>query len=90
MKKAAELDFPQAIGYIGSAFSFGGVSGIATDEKKCMRYLADAAKKGYVTSRFNLGLLCERAGKFRIATKHYRLAAEAGDPDSVKEVRESF
>ena len=43
-----------------------------------------------MNARYNLGNNEQRAGNMNRALKHYMIAAEGGEPDSLKEIRELY
>ena len=87
--RAADLGSPKALGMLGYYFLNGPV-GVIEDKEKARIYLEDAAKKGDVVSRGLLGALKEDHQRHDLAIRHYKLAASAGDEDSVKRLWKYF
>jgi TPR repeat protein len=87
--RAADLGCPDGLARLGICFVNGGL-GVTKDMEKAMVYFEDAAKKGHVVSRINLGILAQHRQKHDLALKHYRLAAAAGFEPAVKELWKYF
>ena len=83
LEAAAGMGSATAMYHLGYDY-IEGECGVTKDEKRGMRYLMDGVKKGDVASRRMLALVYAGEGNFHLATKHLRLAAEAGDTCSVK------
>ena len=83
--RAGELGHAGAYCNVGAAFYNG--RGVEIDQKKANHYYKLAAIGGDVTSRHNLGLDEEDEGNMNRALKHYMIAAEGGDDDSLKEIQ---
>ena len=70
---------------------FSGELGVIPNEEKGVAYFKDAAKKGDVFSRYNLGVIEEeRNEEHYLAIKHYKLAAAAGHEPSTKRLWKYF
>ena len=79
-----------AAGYcnVGHAYSNG--KGVDIDEKKAKHYYELAAMAGEIYARYNLGVDEEDAGNMNRALKHYMIAAEGGEPDSLKQIQKLY
>jgi len=86
---AAGLGCAKAFRTIGCCF-FDGALGLIRDTEKGRMYLQDSAKKGDVYARFCLGLLEEDYQRFDTAIRHFKLAAAAGDEESMKDLWKYF
>jgi TPR repeat protein len=67
--------------------------GVARDKRKEVYHLEEAAIRGHVISRFNLG--CEEGGKgekgmMERAVKHYIIAANHGYDDAIEVLRDYY
>jgi len=89
MRKAADSGHPGAIGSLGHSFVFGEL-GVIEDEEEGRACLEDAAKKGCVLARKNLAFLAKDYQQHDLAIKHFKLAAGAGNEDSMKELWKYF
>jgi len=89
LHRAADLGSQDALGKLGQCF-FNGELGVIEDKKKGMAYLEDATKKGNVFCRFNIGVLEEENQQHGLAMRHYKLAAAAGEENSMKRLRKYF
>ena len=91
LNRAAGLGSAEAIGQLGAAAANGWLDSTSdTCNTKAKEYLENAAKKGDVHSRHNLGNVLEGEGNFELAIKHWHLAAAAGDEQSMKYLWECF
>ena len=63
---------------------------MAINKKKAMHYYEIAAMNGHVLSRHNLGATEYNNGNRQRAMKHFILAANAGDDDSLDMVKKGF
>ena len=86
--RAGELGNANAYCDIGCAYFNG--NGVEIDEKKANHYYKLAAIRGNVNARYNLGFMEVRAGNMNKALKHYMIAAEGGDNDSLKEIQKLY
>ena len=86
--RAGELGSAESYNNVGYAYEFG--NGVEIDKKKADHYYKSAAIGGDVTSRRNLGNIEQRAGNINRALKHYMIAAEFGEPDSLKKIQELY
>ena len=102
-KHSGEGDYESAIEYWTKAAELGDASahhllsimyykgqGVEKDKKKEIYHLEQAAIGGHPNARFDLG--CEEAhnGRFDRARKHFKIAANLGDDDSLKMLRELY
>ena len=88
-KRAAGMGYARAMHLLGLAY-IKGAHGCPRDEKKGIGYLENAVKMGDVASRYSLGSISAIEGNFHLATKHYRLAAEAGYKPAMKNIWNLF
>ena len=65
-------------------------NGAERDKKKANHYYMLAAIGGNEVARYNLGLDEECAGNMNRALKHYMIAAEGGEPDSLKQIQKLY
>ena len=86
--RAGELGCAAANASIGNAYYRG--RGVERDIEKGKHYWELAAMGGNIYSRYNLGVLEEDAGNMSIALKHHIVAAECGDNDSLKKIKEYY
>ena len=82
---AGELGHAKAYCCVGHAYENG--HGVEIDEKKANHYHKLAAIEGDIHARQNLGNNEENAGNMKRALKHYMIAAEGGQPDSLKAIQ---
>ena len=87
--KAFEL-FVQAGEHCNVGYAYENGHGVEIDKKKANHYYKLAAIEGDVTSRYNLGLDEEDEGNKNRALKHYMIAAESGEPDSLKKIQKLY
>ena len=85
--RAGDLGFTEAYNSIGYAYENG--HGVDIDEKKAKHYYELAAIANDL-ARYNLGLDEENAGNMNRALKHYMIAAESGEPDSLKKIQKLY
>ena len=64
--------------------------GVEEDEEKAVYHLEKAAIGGNPFARFNLACIEERNGNADRAAKHFIIAANLGDEDSMKALREFY
>ena len=86
--RAGELGCTEAYCTVGCAYQFG--EGVERDEKKANHYYVLAAMGGVAPARHNLGYSECRAGDWDRAVKHYMIAAEGGDDDSLKQIQKLY
>ena len=88
-KKAAEMGSVRAMYHLADSY-FTGTNGFPKDKKKSIEYFENTVKMGDVDSRCILGAVSVDEENFQLATKHYRLAAEAGHESAVREIWKLF
>ena len=86
--QAAELGCATSYFNIGSTYYNG--DGVTVDKKKAVHYMELAAMRGNVGARHNLGAEEENKGNMDRAIKHYMLAVEGGDGDSLTAIQELY
>ena len=86
--RAGELGCATAYSNLGIAYANG--RGVEIDKKKAKHYYELAAMSGSVYARYNLGCLEAQADNTHRATKHFMLAARAGDKESLGMVKHGF
>jgi len=86
--RAADLGYAASYCNIGYAYSNG--EGVQRDEKKATHYYELAAMVGDVLARYKLGTVEVRAGNYGRALKHYMIAVEGGDNDSLKRIKQMY
>ena len=64
--------------------------GVERNKKKVIYHLEEAAIRGHVISRFNLGAEEKKNGKIERAVKHFIIAANHGDDDSIDMLRDMY
>ena len=82
--KAAELGDVVAHNQLG--YMYGEGKGVEKDAEKAVYHLEKAAIGGHTTARYNLGEYEEENGNMERAVKHFIIAANIGDDDSMKEL----
>jgi len=88
LTKAAELGDLKAHSLLGRMYMNG--EGVEEDEEKAVYHLEKAAIGGNPFARFNLACIEERNGNADRAAKHFIIAANLGDEDSMKALREFY
>ena len=86
--KAAELGDADA--HFGLSRMYHKGEGVEKDEEKGIYHWELAAIAGHPTARFNLGILDRNSDRFERARKHFIIAANLGDHDSLNELRELY
>ena len=86
--EAAELGSAASYYNIGHAYFNG--EGVARDEKKAKHYYELAAMRGDISGRHNLGCSEGRAGNIDMAVKHFMIAVECGDNESLKMIQQLY
>ena len=86
--RAGDLGHAGAYCNVGDAYEFG--NGVEIDEKKANHYYKLAAMGGNVYARCYLGVVEEEAGNTNRALKHYMIALEGGDDDSLKKIQKLY
>jgi len=93
--KALELyhraaDLGHAVAYFNIGFSYQVGRGVESDTKKAIHYYELGAVKGDVNARFALGMLEGEEGSLDRALKHYMIAIEGGDKDSLQGIKQFY
>jgi len=83
--QAGEIGDALAYYNVGCAYKNGG--GVERDEKKAIRYWELAAMGGEVTARKYLGVFEGVVGNYDRALKHFMIAVEGGEYDSLKKIQ---
>jgi len=96
-------DHSSAFEYFAKAAKFGDIEahynlsccyrlghGVEKDEKKELFHLEEAAIGGHPSARYNLGLHEGRNGRIERAIKHWMVAANLGDDDSIMVLKEQY
>ena len=86
--KSGELGCAAAYHNLGNHYRLG--RGMEIDMNKAKHYYELAAMNGSVEARHNLGVWEENTGNIHRATKHFIIAARAGDDDAMEAVKEGF
>ena len=89
LQMAAGLGFAEAFVELGCGVAKKGLSS-THNRRKAKVYFEEAAKRGYVHSRHNLGHLLAGEGNSELAIKHWHLAAAAGNDSSMKNLWKYF
>ena len=84
--KAAELGNADAHFLLSTWYEEG--KGVEKDEKKKVYHWEEAAKRGHLGARHNLGIYESISGNTESAVKHWIIAANLGNDDSMKTLRE--
>ena len=88
LSKAAGLGDTEA--HYNLSFMYDKGHGVAKDTKKEIFHLEEAAIGGHPMARHNLGCIEWNNGNFERARKHYIIAANLGDHDSLKSLRKLY
>jgi tetratricopeptide (TPR) repeat protein len=86
--KAAKLGDIEAHYTLACCYALG--HGVEKDEKKKVFHLEEAAIGGHPNARYNLGLHEGRNGRIERAIKHWIIAANLGDDDSVEMLMKQY
>ena len=86
--QAGELGHADAYCNVGYAYENG--NGAEIDKKKANHFYKLAAIRGDVYARYNLGVDEEDLGSMNRALKHYMIAAEGGEPISLKKIQKLY
>jgi len=90
-RRAAELGDAGAYNNIGNAYYNG--KGVEVDKEKAIHYYELAAMKGCMRARNNLGAMAimeHRRGNLNRALKHYLIAIEGGNSDSLTNIKRLY
>ena len=88
-QRAGELGNARAYYNLGIFYNDMAI-GMERDEKKAKHYFELAAMMGSLDARYNLANSEARTGNYHRASKHYAIAARAGDKDALERVKELF
>ena len=89
--RAGELGNPLAYNSIGCTYDQGIIGGAEKqDKKKAKHYYELAAKGGYASARYNLGVDEARAGNMGKSLKHFTIAVGSGHDGSLKRIQELY
>jgi tetratricopeptide (TPR) repeat protein len=96
-------DYNSAFEYFSKAAKFGDIEahyrlagcyhlgdGVEKDEKKVIFHMEEAAIGGNPDARFDLGCIEGRNGRIERAIKHWIIAANLGDDDSIEALRKEY
>ena len=86
--KAAELG--DVVAHYQLSLLFRNGKGVEKDEKKEVYHSEQAAIGGHPYARYNLGCLEWNNGRYERAIRHYIIAANLGDDDSIKQLKEGY
>ena len=86
--RAGDLGSAKAYNNAGYAYEIG--RGVEINEKMADHYYKLAAIGGDINARHNLGVYEEEEGNMNRALKHLMIAAEGGEPDSLKEIQKLY
>ena len=86
--QAGELGYAPAYTNIGACYDYG--LGVQIDKKKAQHYFELSAMAGNEVARNNLGVCERKAGNIVRAIKHFTIAAEGGEAESVKNIQNLF
>ena len=86
--RAEELGHAGAFNNIGNAYLYG--RGVEEDWKKAIHYWELAAIGGVAEARHNLGSFEANKGNYNRALKHYMIAVEGGNNDSLMMIKQLY
>jgi len=86
--RAVELGSPEACGCIGISFDKG--NGVTVDKERAALFYRIGALRGNIAARHNIGNCEYKSGNREIAIRHWKIAAEAGDQDSLNNLRKIY
>jgi len=86
--KAAGLGDAEAHYWLSHLYSDG--LGVEKDSRKKIHHLEEAAVGGHPEARYNLGCIENKNGNIERAVKHWIIAANQGDDDSIKALMKMF
>mmetsp|Transcript_2452 Transcript_2452/g.3644 ORF Transcript_2452/g.3644 Transcript_2452/m.3644 type:complete len:147 (+) Transcript_2452:46-486(+) len=103
IRRYPEGDYGSAFGYLNKAARVGDASahsqlarmfmnghGVGKDKKKAVYHLEEAAIAGHPTARHNLGAIEWNNGSMERALKHFIIAANLGDDNSVDMLKHGY
>ena len=88
LTKAAELG--DAGAHFGLSCLYRDGEGVEKDKKKQVYHLEEAAMKGHLSARYNLGCEEENNGRFERAKKHWIIAVNLGHEGSLKGLKDLY
>ena len=86
--RAGELGCAVSYSCIGNAYDNG--RGVDVDKKKAIHYWELAAMKGHASARNNIGVDEANSGNMERALKHWVIAVENGNIDSLKNIKQCY
>ena len=86
--KAAELGSLDAHLYLGDSYYYG--KSVEEDKPRCVHHWQQAAMKGDVLSRNNLGSVEVVGGNFQLAVQHWLISAKMGNENSLNGIKDMF
>ena len=89
VRRAVNLDYAEAYGMLGRAYSDGDWI-VPRDTDRGKEYLELGTKKGSVAARTNLGVLAATTRNYTDAIHHWRLSAAAGSKDAMQNLWKCF
>jgi len=86
--EAAELGSVPAHGQLGDRYYNG--RDVEEDKPRAIHHFQQAALKGHVSSRHNLGVAEYNIGNYDLAGRHFMISAKMGYEDSLNVIRDMF
>ena len=86
--QAVELGSAEACGAIGVCYDQG--EGVAVDKERAALFNRVGALRGNIVARHNIGCSEYNSGHHEIGIRHWKIAAEAGDQDSLNALRRIY
>ncbi|EJK70054.1 hypothetical protein THAOC_08623 [Thalassiosira oceanica] len=86
--EAAELGSIDAHSKLGHMYYKG--DGVEEDKRRGIYHLQQAAMRGHVLSRHNLGAVEHKNGNYQLATQHWMITAEMGYEMSLNHIKKMF
>ena len=87
-QRASELGCAAAHYNLGYSYDTG--EGVTIDKKKAVHHYQIAAMMGSINARHNLGCTEMENGNYMPAMKHFMIAANGGDKDSLDQIKVGF
>ncbi len=88
--KARKLNCANAYTSIGNIFLCGNISHINKDENKAVKMFKISASMGHVYAFNNLGKICEKNNKLKLAFEYYMKSANLGDSWAQNKIGEFY
>ena len=88
LTRAADLGSLAAHNELSHVYYHG--DGVDEDKQRGIRHLQQAAMKGHVYCRHNLGAVEFKEGNYNLAVRHWMISARMGDEDSLNCIKESL